>query len=181
MSNTSRGRESGQIPMHQLQGEVCGLLCAGWTPEENDPHASGGSRSLASLEWGNSEWDFWRAQGPLWAQQLARGQLDFDLGLPDDEEALETRVKALACWVDGFLSTLGEVGSGFPRTGEGREVLRDLAEISRVAPPSAATENDERDFLEVAEYVRMAVQFLYDERRGATASPASEESPHEPP
>ncbi len=181
MSNSDRPRESGRIPVHQLQGEVCGFLCAGWTPEENEPHASRGSRSPTPMEWGDSEWDFWRVQGSLWAQQLARGQLDFNLGLPDDEETLETRVKALACWLGGFLSTLGEVGSGFPKTREGREVLRDLVEISRVDPPPVATENDERDFLEVAEYVRMAVQFLYDERRGATAPPVSEESPHEPP
>ncbi len=121
------------------------------------------------------------SQRALLAEQLAHGQLDFNLGLPDDEATLGSRIGALACWLGGFLSALGEAGAGFPKTREGHEVLRDLVEISRVEPPPEPAESDEQDFLEVTEYVRMAVQFLYDERWGSNAPPMTEEAPHEPP
>lgn len=167
-------REPGKVSFPRLHGEICGLLCAGWTPVEDGPRAS---RFPLPEEWGERELDFWLGQGPGLSRQLAGGQLDFALGLPDDEEAIGPRVEALAAWLSGFLSALGEAGPGFPRTDEGREVLRDLVEISRVEPPAVSSESDEADFLEVAEYVRMAIQFLYDERQGLPAPPDARGAP----
>ena len=83
--------------------------------------------------------------------------------LPDDDYALSERAEALAIWVRGFLegialaagARLGQVDS------ELQEIVRDLVNISQMDTRVSEGEVGEREFFEVAEYVKVGVLNLY--------------------
>ncbi|MHB1543747.1 MAG: UPF0149 family protein [Gammaproteobacteria bacterium] len=158
---------SGTEPSHQLYGEVVGFVCAGHLRPDADPD-DGVTAFVRAVRdhfgWGARELDFWQAtQVPL-DRKLAQGFIDFELGLPADEVALGTRIEALSEWLSGFLPAFGWMDPRFPLSRESHEILEDLAEIRCAETPDEPGEDHEIAFVELVEYVRAAVQFLYDER-----------------
>lgn len=116
-----------------------------------------------------------------WVQgELADGDLRFQLLLPEGEEFLSLRTRALARWVESFLYAF--IASGVELSAEDRELMEDMAAISQVDDgetedgestalsalnnPEDADSN-ERDFFELCEYVRMAAMDLYREHGSA--------------
>lgn len=91
--------------------------------------------------------------------ELTSPDFDFHLLLPDDAEPLVDRARALGEWCRGFLYGFGERSGGPECSDESAEVLQDFADISRIEAEDS-TDQDETDFMEIAEYVRMAVQML---------------------
>lgn len=102
--------------------------------------------------------------------------LGFTPWLPPDEAPLAERVRALAEWAQGFGMgfALGTRGLGAALPEAAREVLGDLAEISRAAPTQGAdgeAEEEEMAFAELYEYLRMAVLMLHEEMRALREVP----------
>ncbi|NNF15795.1 MAG: UPF0149 family protein [Gammaproteobacteria bacterium] len=108
------------------------------------------------------------AIGKRCAAQLAEGNLDYALMVPDDDVELAARTTALAHWCQGFLYGMAQGGvksfSGLP--GECPEILADLSTLTS-AVAEDASEDSERAFFEVAEYVRIGSQLIYEELRAA--------------
>ncbi|AFU99969.1 UPF0149 family protein [Simiduia agarivorans] len=144
-----------------LQGVLCGRLC--------------GSKGLNQAQWHDLArllMDLETLPTDLVAQldalhaatlgQLAGEGFDFDLLLPDDHIELAMRVQSLASFCSSFMHGLGGAGikGDTQFSAEAAEALRDLAAIAQM---EADTESDEASFMEVAEYVRMAVLTLYME------------------
>ncbi len=102
---------------------------------------------------------------------LLAGTLEFALYLPDDEARLGARTAALAEWCQGFLFGMGLGGERLRETGladEAGEVLRDMGEIAKAGfEGDAGSEQDEADYAEIVEYVRVGVQLLFEELRPA--------------
>ena len=100
--------------------------------------------------------------------------------LPQDDEALDQRVDALAQWCQGFLYGLStrpalDLNETSP---ELREVVNDLIQISRagVEPEVEPDEDaDENAYMELVEYVRAGVQLVFLELR-PTITPAADDS-----
>ncbi|MBT8050396.1 MAG: UPF0149 family protein [Gammaproteobacteria bacterium] len=156
--------------MAESHGLLCGLLCCGLADTAGDyleqlraiqlvPDASDGmAQTLAEL------WDTTR-------RQMEDEELGFALWLPDDDELLEERTISLAQWCSGFLAGLGSGCSLEDLTEEASEALEDLVEISRaeIAPdegPLSASEEDEKAYAEIVEYVRIIALTLREEFRG---------------
>lgn len=112
-------------------------------------------------------------------QALVERQSAFMPLLPDDTETTAHRSAALAHWCEGFLH--GLVSTGTPRSKALEErlaaepiadIIRDMLEMTRAV---AADEDDgeEEAYAEVVEYLRVAVQLVYEElaatRPAATA------------
>ena len=177
------------IPMTlaELHGGLCGALCAGgadavddwvarsFTVSTSDPAA------LASL----------RKRFLALASDLSHALADFELGfepyLPDEDEPLPVRVRALACWCQGFLAGLGLAGSEgaatvLARSGDSAEIVRDFAEIGKATVgEEQADEQAGFVFAEIAEYVRVGVQVVYEElaeTRRSAANPPYAGTPH---
>jgi hypothetical protein len=94
---------------------------------------------------------------------LANDEFEFDLFLPDDEDApLSERVEALTYWCQGFLLGVGVAhdSSDWPR--EVTEILKDIVEFTKL-DTEAEGEEDEHDFMEITEYIRSAVVLLRSE------------------
>lgn len=98
---------------------------------------------------------------------LADGTLEFAPSLPGDDAPLKARTAALGEWCQGFLYGIGLGGRRLSDAGlanEVGEVLRDMAEISKaVFDGDQPTEQDEADYAEVVEYLRVGVQMIYEE------------------
>lgn len=104
--------------------------------------------------------------------QLDDDAMSFRLWLPDDEDPLEQRTDALAHWCTGFLAGLATRGDLDGLQGETEEAVRDLEQIARAGISAGDDEDgrsrdeDERDFLEIAEYVRIVTMILREDFRG---------------
>jgi len=109
---------------------------------------------------------------------LAGSDMAFAPLLPPEDVALEERIAALAAWCDGFLYGIGRSGSLGQPQGTVDEIIRDLGEIARAAiGDEGESEEAERDYTELVEFVRAAVQLAFEELaplRAAATRPVSQ-------
>lgn len=116
-------------------------------------------------------------------RQLSARQSEFTLLLPDDSGSASIVTQALAEWCEGFLHGLvsdvrGDALKSTLAAEPLSEIIQDMLEITRA---SADTDDDEdaneEALTEVVEYLRAAVQMVYEElgelRRSAGKTPAS--------
>ncbi len=108
--------------------------------------------------------------------QLQEQDFSFQPVLPLDDTALAARVTALGDWCDSFTQgfssgfVLGEAALG----AEGREALADIAQLAAlVDEPADDMEDQEEDYMELVEYVRMATVTLYQQLADTAAQPVS--------
>jgi uncharacterized protein YgfB (UPF0149 family) len=99
-------------------------------------------------------------------EQLNDAEAGFELLLPDDEVRLAERSEALASWCQGF--TFGLVAGGLKEGADlpqdSRELIRDLVEIARLGhEESEGDDEDEEAYMQLSEYVRMAVLLINEE------------------
>jgi uncharacterized protein len=159
----------------EAHGCLCGAICvrrdyalAEWLDEVLPDGARADSTVLEAL----------KARS---AAVLAGDEMLFQPLLPDDEQALADRVEALGAWCQGFLYGFGAAGTaGHARLPEGvNEVLADLAQISQAGVVGAESDEVEEDaYLELVEFLRAAVQLVYDELAALRASQPSPRSDH---
>jgi len=110
--------------------------------------------------------------------KLQQMEFDFSLLLPDDDEPLYVRAEALSHWCLGFVIALNRSGINIQAaiSVEVQDALRHMLEISKLDYNIIdVTEEDERAYFEVMEYVRMAVLMVYTEiaSEQGTSSPGS--------
>ena len=177
-ADVARALAAGASAVHpaEAHGCLCGALClrpdyslADWLGEIlPDAAGPGGDASF----------------GTLFAESaavLARSDMEFEPLLPDEEADLAERVTALAAWCRGFLYGFGASGTvAQTRQPEAvSEVLADLAQISHAgAVGSESSEAEEAAYAELVEFVRAAVQFVYEELGAARASLPASQSGH---
>jgi len=168
----------------EVHGTLCGLFCtvngltaAYWldnaltnAPEEDAmtiDALNSESRSLLTQLFNGTE------------KQLSGHEFEFQLFLPDDHSGLFSRVEALSNWCQGFLYGLSQGGltdpDGLP--GELSEIVKDLVEISRAESYELDDDTqDEKDFMELVEFVRVAVQLFVDEMQQFQVEEPNDES-----
>lgn len=168
--------QGAQLSPAALHGGLCGLLCGGFPAD--DSHADPLSALAAALD------------TPLAGElaehcealyQQARRQLgDMDFGfhplLPDDDLELSQRVVALAQWCGAFLAGYAQArasarGGGSSVAPDTAEALRDFAAIAQAAGDDG-DEDGEREFVELVEYLRVAVMTVSADSRAPV--PASD-------
>ncbi|MFK5915453.1 MAG: UPF0149 family protein [Woeseiaceae bacterium] len=155
----------------EIHGALCGLFCTVngldatfWlnntitqVPEEDAytvDALNSESRSLLTLLFTATE------------KQLAGEDFEFQLFLPDDNAGLFSRVEALSNWSQGFLYGLSKGGLTDPEglPGELPEIVKDIVEISRAESYELDDDTqDEKDFMELVEFIRVAVQIFVGE------------------
>ncbi|MGB5536775.1 MAG: UPF0149 family protein [Thiogranum sp.] len=166
-------RASVSVDAADCQGLLCGLICAAgfadqkiWVAEifeAYDPKDLLQAEAYSLLQ-------------KLYEETLIRlnsPELDFELLLPDDEDALCERTESLANWCGGFLSGLGMAGvpAQDQLSDEVAELLGDLSQISTVDFDLDDPDEEEQvAFEEVVEYVRVGVLFIHEELQPGTAA-----------
>lgn len=104
--------------------------------------------------------------------QLADEDMGLSIWLPNDEETLEERTMALAQWCSGFLAGLGSGGDNSlnAMSDEANEALQDLQQISTAeVMDTDESEDDERAFAEIVEYIRVVILLIREDLRGPHA------------
>lgn len=114
------------------------------------------------------------------AAALEQTDMEFEPLLPSDAQPLEGRTAALALWCQGFLYGLGS-GSipdagGLP--GDVGEIVRDLTEITRAGVDEEQGEDsNEGAYAELVEFVRVAVQLVFEELAPVRHAPLPDSAP----
>lgn len=115
-------------------------------------------------------------------EQLAHLDFHFHPLIPEDDAALQDRVNALGAWCDGFMVgfAAGYIGPESALTAEAREILGDFGQFADISEDGAElSEQDEVDFMELVEYVRMATITLF-QQLGAAQPPAKAQPEERP-
>ena len=158
----------------ELHGFLCGRLCGGAEPSESL------WRQLCAdfLDIDNSfDKDATAMLGRILSvtgSQFAEQAFGLQLLLPDDDSELAIRAETLGQWCHGFLTGFGAAGFKGEQTlsADVADAFRDLAAIVQIGGDIEEEEGEETNFMEVVEYVRMAVLTIHAECAQPLEDPA---------
>lgn len=149
----------------EVHGMLCGLLCCGC--------ADAISLWFAELFQQSDAADLLvqecqRALRQLFdeTRQAIEGPgLGFSPLLPDDQEPITERAKAVCNWSAGFLYGIGLAGVSPQRmlSESTREALKDFTEITRMDWQSPDGEEDEEALMEVSEFLWVGAMLVHDD------------------
>lgn len=147
----------------EAHGCLCGALCA----QAGFPAAEWAAEILPDEDSGPlpaEVMELLEAVREATVESLSAGQMAFEPMLPLDTGTLDTRVAALATWCSGFLYGMGRVGTPTGLPGGLDEILGDFSEIARASiGPDEGSEEAERDYAELVEFVRASVLLTWEE------------------
>jgi uncharacterized protein YgfB (UPF0149 family) len=146
----------------EYHGALCGALCVR-EPGEIDPLRllEGGK----GAEGGDAAQALTRLRGES-AESFVDSELGFEPLLPDDEEELPRRVRALGAWCEGFLYGLatGKPLSMKSVSPELKEIVQDFTEFTRAGVGDEDDgEIEENAYAELVEYIRVGAQLIFME------------------
>lgn len=146
-----------------FHGFLCGRLCCGTIPLEqliststdwlglDDEQGEAASHPLR---------DFYETS----LTNLEDVAFLFQPILPDDELPLHERLVAVGQWCSNYISGLGDgMSDGFTVSEDAREALEDIAAIAQISIDYETDDDGERDYTELVEYIRIAVQLIFTE------------------
>lgn len=153
----------------RLQGVLAGALCATTSDTGRVPP---GLPTLLGLEEPLAPEDGYELLGA--AERVATSLRDPEFAfaplLPEDHRLLAERAEVLAEWCDAFVegfSTAMDIEDADEMSAETEEILADLSAIAGGLDPESLNEedeDDERDFYQIAEFVRIGVISIFAER-----------------
>ena len=166
-----------ELSASEVHGVMCGSICnqmkTGVSPNLQQLLTSGkeiSTESLASLR------DILESLLRQTVDSLYRNLNEFNLLLPDDNESLSLRSRALADWCRGFMIGLLNKESFYidQLSTDSEEMARDILAVSELEP-AQGDEDSEWDFAEVEEYVKVGAQLIFEEMCMAQQNNVSEE------
>lgn len=148
-----------QISAAETHGLLTGMLCL-----LNDSQTPVWRATLVeSLDCGqpnDKQWKLFDQLVAVMREKFSHLNFDFELMLPDEDVDLKQRVIALGEWCRGYLSGLGMVGMSSEdlKNEIVKELVDDLSKIAQVSLGKKASAEDEDNYIEIVEFVRIAVQ-----------------------
>jgi uncharacterized protein YgfB (UPF0149 family) len=152
----------GPINSSELQGALCGLLCL-------DSQANRATWYKSLYEDVQPDEDEILDLTHLFDQTVqALNSLDFDLQLelPDDNAPIASRIIAMTDWCQGLLFGLATSGltDDADISTDCKEYIADVINISQINSDDLdASDNNDMDFEELVEYLRMGLFLIYSE------------------
>lgn len=162
-----------------IQGMLMGLMCG----EGDIKEAVWLKRLLDEAKVTSVKEGFLVAMHQLYldAEAALNGSgFELTLFLPADNEALSFRAEMLGQWCEGFLYGLGLAGKTESKLqGEVAELCQDFGNIARidVGDLMEASEQDESDFMELVEFVKIGVLTINETLNPVEASPIVTQNP----
>jgi len=150
----------------EIHGIMSGVLCAGIHNLDEATWDEAGFFSFGTENITESQAQTIMQLFQATKAKITHMEFDYALFLPSDDESLKIRAVAFGQWCQGFLSGFGLAG-GQLNEQEHSDALEALQRISDAAKIKYAglemSEEDERAYMEVTEYVRMAVLVIYSD------------------
>ncbi|WP_193162247.1 UPF0149 family protein [Microbulbifer hainanensis] len=161
----------------ELHGFACGVLSAGARPDKKRWQQELADLMQLEAVPADLNRDFLQlAQDSL--AHLRNGEFDFQLLLPSDED-IAARTQTLGHWCQGFLLGFGIGNYQGELEATSREALEDIGSIAQVdADAVEATDDMEKQLLQVQEYVRVAVMNIFTETAGPQPDAGSAPTVH---
>jgi uncharacterized protein YgfB (UPF0149 family) len=154
----------------EYHGVLCGALCVN---DEVDPTRLLEADAAPADDGAEAQRSLHRLRGQS-ADAFSGSDMTFAPILPDDEEDLAERVRALSAWCEGFLYGLS---TGRPLnmkqcSPELKEILKDFTEFTRAGvTEDEDLELEETAYAELVEYIRVGAQLVYMELHEKPAAP----------
>mgnify|MGYP006074167095 CR=1 FL=1 len=159
-----------KIHVSEVHGAISGFLCVG----SNDEAASYIQELIEDKDVTCFEFEIRTLVNLLTVvhKQLSTLTFDFELLVPNDEALLSERAKAVSLWCHGFSDSFLESGMDVSqfKTEEARDALYHITEVSQLDYEELnIAEEDEKAFMELYEYIRMAVLMMHTELQSESA------------
>ena len=153
----------------EAHGLLCGLACAGVTSATVRTRAY-----LFKLE-DKEDVDIIEGMFSLAERDLQDDAFSFTLMLPPEDASQLERGEALSSWCQGFLQGLCHNNADVMKSSHPqiREAVEDILQIGHIELDLSEPEQNERSLSELEEYLRVAVQLIYDELRPVTQDNSS--------
>lgn len=151
---------------NELHGILCGYICAGDTTK-GDAYI----RALISNQKDAEKKEAALLVYDIYAiseQQLANFDFEFQLMIPDIYAPLQSRAEAFSEWCRGFLDGLSMAGVDINSLvhEDAEEAYNHLLEFAKLDCDTLdISEDDERAFVDVSEYARIAVMHIFSDLR----------------
>ncbi|OGT36859.1 MAG: hypothetical protein A3F11_08750 [Gammaproteobacteria bacterium RIFCSPHIGHO2_12_FULL_37_14] len=152
----------------QVHGLICGILCghpsesSAWENLVTGDQTTGKTHELLQ--------ELYNASASLLKDFL----IEFHLILPADSQKLPQRAEALTLWCQGFLTGLKLVNVPIVNRepNEITEAINDIIEIAKMNYEEVvASEEDEAAYIELVEFIRVAVILIYQDLQEANEPP----------
>ncbi len=149
-----------QLTASEAHGLLTGMLSLAKQPMKVDAWRATLIATLDCSQPNKQEWGVLSDASKQIMDEFTSNNFSFKLLLPADNSPLADRIVALSFWCRGYLSGLGLVGITQEDLANEivQELVQDLSHIAHVSMDTDASDEDERNFVELVEYVRVAVQ-----------------------
>ncbi len=168
-SSPDESNDDGPGSAAELQGALCGLLCL-------DPEANRANwHKKIFVDYDPAEDDLMDLTILFDDTIQSLNSLDFDLqlDLADDNAPLPSRLISMTNWCQGLIFGLGTSGltDETELSAESTEYIADVVNISQIRETDLdESEEDESNFEELVEYLRMGLFLLHGELQPVTHS-----------
>jgi uncharacterized protein YgfB (UPF0149 family) len=152
----------GPASIAELQGALCGLLCL----DSQASRASWFKKLYEDLHPDEDEALDLMALFDDTVQALNSLDFDLQLELPDDNSPIASRLSAMSDWCLGLVYGLGTSGltDDTELSVDSKEFIADVINISNINKDDLEnSEDDETNFEELVEYLRMGLFLVYGE------------------
>lgn len=155
----------------EVHGLLSGIICANFRALSADTLLEVGFFSFAEEGLSDKQVKLLSTLYEVTKEKITNMEFDFQLFLPPDDVSLLERAKALGEWCQGFMSGFGLAG-GQLNEKEHFDAVDALKKISEAAQVDyqhlTISEADEAAFMEVVEYIRMAVLVIFSDLNSKT-------------
>ena len=156
-----------QMNASEVHGLLTGMLCLSPTMQETVMRAML-VENFDCAQISKKEWSLLKKLASQIVDDFNKSTVIFILLLPDDDSNLAQRVEALGGWCRGYLSGLALAGltEHDLQNEVVNELVQDLSNIANISIETGSSEEDETNYMELVEYLRIAVQNIQLELRG---------------
>ena len=148
----------------EVQGILVGLVATGTQPDSPDLDGLLSDLIYEGQQLPAELAKLLKQQATEIQHALADRDLGFQLLLPEDNAPLQERLNALAGWVQSFLVGFGVNQANIAATsGDLREALDDMIEIAKLEFEVDDSEESERAYFEIVEYLRVSAMMCFTE------------------
>jgi yecA family protein len=160
-----------QLTAAETHGLLTGMLSL-TKPLKEDAWRAAVLENLDCAQPTKGQWGVLSAASDEIKQEFEHPSFGFKMLLPNDNTALDQRIDALGYWCRGYLSGLGLVGITKEDLENDviKELVHDLSQIAHVSVETDASDDDEHNYVELVEYVRVAVQNIQHELKDVQQS-----------
>jgi uncharacterized protein len=154
----------GLLTPSEVHGLFTGIICANTKTLPTDALADMGFFSFGEAQLSEAQIKLLALLYEVTKEKITQMEFDFELFLPEDTYSLRDRAEELGHWCEGFMIGFGFAGGKLDADShkDAIEALEKIGECAQIDYASLeVSEEDEVAFMELIEFIRMAVLVIF--------------------